>query len=47
MPLPTLRIVDSITKLNAVDAGCIAVSGSHGGIGQARSSYAINPLGAR
>ena len=29
--MPALRIVDSITELRPQDAGCVAVSGSHGG----------------
>jgi hypothetical protein len=44
MPLPTLRIVDSITELGAVDAGCVAISGSHGGISSARYALAARPL---
>ena len=39
-----LRIVDSITELSAFDAGCIAVSGSHGGISSARYALAARPL---
>jgi hypothetical protein len=39
-----LRIVDSITELNAQDAGCVAVSGSHGGISSARYAMAARPL---
>jgi hypothetical protein len=39
-----LRIVDSITELNAQDAGCVAVSGSHGGISSARYALAARPL---
>jgi hypothetical protein len=31
-----LRVVDSITELGPADAGCLAVSGSHGGISSAR-----------
>jgi hypothetical protein len=27
-----LRVVDSITQLGSSDAGCVAVTGSHGGI---------------
>jgi len=39
-----LRIVDSITELGPQDAGCLAVSGSHGGISSARYALAARPL---
>ncbi len=39
-----LRLVDSITELVPADAGCIAVSGSHGGISSARYALAARPL---
>ncbi len=39
-----LRIVDSITELDARDHGCIAVSGSHGGLSSARYALAARPL---
>ena len=39
-----LRIVDSITELGPQDAGCIAVSGSHGGVSSARFALAARPL---
>ena len=39
-----LRIVDSITELGPLDAGCIAVSGSHGGSSSARYAIAARPL---
>lgn len=42
--MPPLRLVDSITQLGAQDAGCIAVSGSHGGISSARFALAVRPL---
>jgi hypothetical protein len=42
--MPALRIVDSITQLNASDAGCIAISGSHGGLSSARYALAARPL---
>lgn len=38
------RVVNSITELNAHDAGCIAVSGSHGGISSGRYALAARPL---
>ncbi len=38
------RVVDSITELTADDAGCIAVSGSHGGLSSARYALAARPL---
>ena len=43
MTIP-LRIVDSITELRVADAGCIAVSGSHGGISSAQYALAARPL---
>lgn len=43
MPMP-LRVVDSITELSAADAGCLAVSGSHGGLSSARYAVAARPL---
>ena len=42
--MPVLRVVDSITELNALDAGCIAVSGSHGGLSSARYALAARPM---
>jgi len=42
--MPVLRIVDSITELRAADTGCVAVSGSHGGISSARYALAARPL---
>ena len=42
---PALRIVDSITELvPGADAGCVAVSGSHGGISSARYALAALPF---
>lgn len=38
------RVVDSITELTSDDAGCIAVSGSHGGLSSARYALAARPL---
>ncbi|MBI5276389.1 MAG: hypothetical protein HY854_08005 [Burkholderiales bacterium] len=43
-PQAPLRIVDSITELGAKDSGCIAVSGSHGGLSSARYAAAARPL---
>lgn len=43
MPL-CLRVVDSITELSAADAGCVAVSGSHGGLSSSRYALAARPL---
>ena len=39
-----LRVVDSITELQPADAGCIALSGSHGGLSSARYALAVGPL---
>jgi len=36
---PTVRLVDSITELTPADAGCVALSGSHGG--RSAAHYAI------
>jgi hypothetical protein len=41
---PPLRVVDSITELSVSDAGCLAVSGSHGGASSARYAIAARPL---
>jgi hypothetical protein len=38
-----LRLIDSITQLTPQDAGCIAVSGSHGGISSAQYAAAARP----
>ena len=43
MTTPILRVVDSITQLGPQDAGCLAVSGSHGGISSARYALAARP----
>jgi hypothetical protein len=42
--MPNLRLVDSITELTANDAGCLAISGSHGGVSAARYALAAKPL---
>ena len=39
-----LKLVDSITQLGPQDQGCIAVSGSHGGMSSARYALAARPL---
>ncbi len=41
---PPLLIIDSITQLTPKDAGCIAVSGSHGGRSVSRYAVAARPL---
>ncbi len=41
--MTNLRVVDSITELGASDEGCIAVSGSHGGMSSARYALAARP----
>ncbi len=43
MPM-SLRVVDSVTELRPGDAGCIAVSGSHGGMSSARYALAARPV---
>ncbi len=40
----SLRVIDSITELQPADAGCIALSGSHGGLSSARYALAVRPL---
>ncbi|MEO5670871.1 MAG: hypothetical protein ABIR26_09300 [Ramlibacter sp.] len=42
--MPRVAIVDSITELGPRDAGCVAVSGSHGGVSSARFALAARPL---
>ena len=42
--MPQLKLVDSITQLGPQDKGCIAVSGSHGGMSSARYALAASPL---
>ncbi|QIM54782.1 hypothetical protein G9Q37_13465 [Hydrogenophaga crocea] len=39
-----LRVIDSITQLQPADAGCIALSGSHGGLSSSRYAIAARPL---
>ena len=41
---PLLQVVDSITQLGPQDAGCLAVSGSHGGISSAQYALVARPL---
>ena len=40
----TLKLVDSITELGLHDEGCVAVSGSHGGLSSARYAARVQPL---
>jgi hypothetical protein len=42
--MPALRIVDSVTELDTRDAGCLAVTGSHGGLSSARFATVSRPL---
>jgi hypothetical protein len=44
MPQAVLRVIDSITQLDERDEGCIAVSGSHGGISSSRYALAARPM---
>ncbi len=44
MTLALLRLIDSITELHAQDVGCLAVSGSHGGLSSAQYAVAARPL---
>ena len=42
-PARPVRLVDSIGELRPGDAGCIAVSGSHGGLSAGRYAMAVQP----
>lgn len=42
--MAALRVVDSITQLGPQDEGCLAISGSHGGISSARYALAARPV---
>lgn len=42
-PSPPLRLVDSVAELTAADAGCWAITGSHGGLSAARYALAVRP----
>ena len=42
--MPPLRIVDSIIELGTSAEGCLAVSGSHGGLSSVRYTLAPRPL---
>jgi hypothetical protein len=44
LAMPPLRIVDSVTERGPADAGCVAVTGSHGGVSSARFAAATRPL---
>lgn len=41
---PIIKVIDSITELTPQDEGCIAISGSHGGISSARYALAAKPM---
>jgi len=41
---PALRVVDSIAELLPEDAGCVVVSGSHGGASAARYAMDVRPV---
>ncbi len=45
-PIPPwpLKLIDSITELQPDDTGCIALSGSHGGVSSARYALAVRPM---
>lgn len=42
--MAALRLLDSISQIQAEDTGCLAVSGSHGGISAARFAATVGPL---
>jgi hypothetical protein len=44
MQAPVLRVIDSITQLQPGDTGCVAVTGSHGGVSSARYAAAVGPM---
>jgi hypothetical protein len=39
-----MRLFDSVAELTAADRGCIAITGSHGGLSAARYAIGIRPL---
>lgn len=41
--LPALRLVDSVAELTPADAGCVAVTASHGGLSAGRYALAVGP----
>ena len=41
--LPVLRLVDSVAELTPADAGCVAVTASHGGLSAGRYALAVGP----
>ncbi len=43
-PATVLRVIDSVTELRPSDRGCVAVTGSHGGVSAARHALAARPL---
>ncbi|TDQ44278.1 hypothetical protein DFR43_1039 [Tepidicella xavieri] len=44
MQSPQVRLLDSVTELTPHDQGCLAVTGSHGGLSAARYALAVKPL---
>jgi hypothetical protein len=40
----TLRLVDSVAELTPADAGCVAVTASHGGLSAGRYALAVAPV---
>lgn len=41
--LLALRLVDSVAELTPADAGCVAVTASHGGLSAGRYALAVGP----
>lgn len=41
--LQALRLVDSVAELTPADAGCVAVTASHGGVSAGRYALAVQP----
>lgn len=44
MASSALRVLDSVTELTTDDRGCVAVTGSHGGLSASRYAIAVRPL---
>lgn len=43
MSHPRLKLVDSVAELGSSDRGCVAVTGSHGGLSAARYAATVRP----
>lgn len=43
MPINAWKLVDSVAELGPSDRGCVAVTGSHGGLSAARYAAVVRP----